>query len=275
MGNTVAVSDEELDPILAEAYVAYDSCDYEGALRLIVGIESDDAELLRANSLDELGRREEAEEIFSRLAAGSSLRDLALRNLGIQARESGQHDAAAKYFDQAFKVGDEISLLHLAESNEELGNLDAAEIDLRLAVDLGFDGAEQWLGVYLLRQGDYDAALPYLHVALLAGFDTSLNIATAHWRRGETDLARALLQMFSHNGDARALLLLADLLSENDNSLEAEGLYQEMVERKVPGAANNYGAFLRSAGRLDEARRMFRMDPTDPLAQRNLRALDS
>ncbi|MFD5968360.1 hypothetical protein ACFWGR_19380 [Streptomyces sp. NPDC060311] len=89
------------------------------------------------------------------------------------------------------------------------------------------------------------------------------------------DHARLWLRRAAEAGSARMVLQLAVSLGREGEVVEAEYWYQIAVDRDIPHARCQFGAFLTAQGRFDEAERTLRQEAENdcPISVRDLAAL--
>ena len=172
---------QKIADAFARANKAYDSGDYETAVRLLseaIALDPDNVVALnnKGAALDALGKREAAEACYRRAIALSNEYELAWHNLGNCLFAQEDYEGAAKAYSKAAALNPSRgeNFIGMAESHAELGNTRRAgaaiakipsvdddshlltRADLYLAVELA-DKAEESCQEYISRHPD-DAA---------------------------------------------------------------------------------------------------------------------
>ncbi|HVS03813.1 MAG TPA: tetratricopeptide repeat protein [Thermoanaerobaculia bacterium] len=202
-----------------------------------------------ARALAAQGRGAEAERILAEVAGGaveSGRWDLAARFLrdhlhladasaqlhallGRAEMLGQQWVAARRHLQRAVELGasDARSRLYLASASWELGELQAAERQLRQLAATGAPLADRQLGSLLLWQGRGAEAVPWLERAQQAqpGPDVAFELARALDLAGRRQEAAALYHqvLAAHPGHTRARYNLAQLLVREGERQQAAG----------------------------------------------------
>lgn len=120
---------------------------------------------------------------------------------------------------------------------------------------IGQTEARTWFAGALRSSGDLEKAEVQLRIALAAGEASALeDLAALLAQRGQTEEAEVMLRTQVQQGNVEYALQLADLLSAADcTNEEAEHWYEVARSHGDQRAPNNYGVYLLRRGRLNEA----------------------
>lgn len=178
-----------------------------------------DAHTVIAVLYENIGNYNKAEEHYRRAAQLKSKGGAELNNYGAFLCKTGKYDDAKKYFDRAiadpFYKTPDVALTNAGTCYLKAGKLEAAEKNLREAVDRGPQNAEALysLSDVLYQTGDYFHARAFIQrfesvskdprpEALALGRNIELKLGNAS---GAHDYARRLREKFPDSEQARAL----------------------------------------------------------------------
>jgi tetratricopeptide (TPR) repeat protein len=212
----------------------------------------------QANLLcDDLGRPEEALELYRRaVAAGSSL---ALANLGLALHEMGRADEAVRTLEESGSDSPLVldALGFILETHDEIERAEAA---YRRAVEAGHGDAASRLAGMLEDVGrSAEAEAMYGRAIELGNDEAPAYLGLLLTEQGRTEEAEAVYRAGLARGSGVVLLnfgnFTADVL---DRPGEAEDLYRRAIDRGEWLAHLNLAGLLEERGEVGEAEEHYR-----------------
>jgi tetratricopeptide (TPR) repeat protein len=210
-----------------------------------------------AKKLYDGGELVAAEELLEAAVKRSDSTPGTYANLGHVKFALGDYQGAIPAYDRAIDTFPDVGVGR-GLANERLGNLEAAQIDYRKALEHDPDDVDALvnLGTLLLAADEADAAYPLL--ARAAELDPSAvwTFGDALLAVGRQDEARRAYERALQEGELRAHLDLARLDDAVGLADDAELHYQAAVAAGATLARPEFAEFLFRKGRPDAARRV-------------------